>query len=216
MKSTKVAAIVPAFNEEANVSSVLKILLASKYLDDIILVDDGSTDRTADIGKRIGVKVLRLLLNKGKGNAMKQGLKATKAKIIVFFDADLIGLNDCHIFSLVDPVLKNEVDMCVGVRGRLLELPSLIVKIDPLMAIGGERCIKRNLLEEIPEKLIQDFTVESSLNYYCIKNGLRIKYVSLPNLSVISKEKKWGFKKGFKSRIKMMWQIIKVRVKKFK
>jgi glycosyltransferase involved in cell wall biosynthesis len=212
----KVAAIVPAFNEEANISNVLKILLASKYLNDVILVDDGSTDKTAEIGKSLGVKVLKILGNKGKGNAMKQGLRATKAGIIAFFDADLIGLTENHIFSLIEPVLKDEADMCVGIRGRLMDLPELIAKIDPLLAIGGERCIRRNLLEDIPEKFIQNFAVETSLNYYCIKNGLKIKYVNLPNLSIISKEKKWGFRKGFIIRIKMIWQIIKIRIKKFK
>ncbi len=211
-RSRRIAAIVPALNEESNVGNVLKVLLSSKILDEVILVDDGSTDKTAEIGKKLGAKVVRLEKNKGKGNAMRQGLKATDAEIIIFFDADLIGLTDNHIVSLVNPILKNEVDMCVGVRGRLFGLPRLIINIDPLMAIGGERAIKRHLLENIPEKFIQGFAVEPSLNYYCIKNKLRIKYVILPDLSIIIKEKKWGFYKGFIGRIKMMWQIIKIRL----
>jgi len=209
----KVGAVIPAFNEEDNVGDVLKVLLSSEYFDEVILVDDGSTDKTADVGNKLGAKVIRLSENKGKGNAMKQGLKATDAKVIVFFDADLIGLTENHIFSLINPVLKNEADMCVGMRDRFFGFPKIIAKIDPLMAIGGERAIKRDILEKISEELIQGFAVELYINYYCIKNKLRVRHASLPNLSIIIKEKKWGFYKGFISRLKMTWQIIKLRIK---
>jgi len=208
----KVVAVVPAFNEEANVGRVLEVLLSSKDLDEVILVDDGSSDKTAEVGEKLNVKVVRLHKNAGKGNAMKQGLKATDAEIIVFFDADLIGLTQEHIFSLVEPILKDGVDMCVGIRGRLFNIPKLVVKIDPLLAIGGERAIKRQILESIPDRLVQEFMVEPAINYYCIKNRLRVEYALLPNLSIIIKERKWGFLKGFVNRIKMIWQIIKVRL----
>lgn len=211
-RSRRISAVVPAFNEEANVGRVLKVLLSSKYLDEVILVDDGSSDKTAEVGEKLGVKVIKLSENKGKGNAMKQGLKATMAEVIVFFDADLIGLTQEHIFSLVSPVLKDEADMCVGIRGRLFNIPKLVAKIDPLLAIGGERAIKKQILENIPDRLVKRFTVEPAINYYCIKNKLKVRYALLPNLSIIIKEKKWGFWKGFISRIKMSWQIIKIRL----
>ncbi len=209
----KVAAIIPALNEEANIGNVLKVLLSSKYLDEIILVDDGSQDKTAEIGRKLKVKVVKLSENGGKGNAMKQGVKSTDAKIIVFFDADLIGLTKNHIFSLVYPIVKNEADMCVGMRDRLWGLPKLIAKMDPLMAIGGERAVKRDLFEKIPDKFLQGFAVETALNYYCSVKKLPVKYVVLPDLKVVIKEKKWGFAKGFLSRIKMIFEIIKIRLK---
>ncbi|MCX6718161.1 MAG: glycosyltransferase family 2 protein [Candidatus Staskawiczbacteria bacterium] len=208
----RIAAIVPAYNEEKNVGNVLKVLLSSKDLDEVILVDDGSTDKTAEIGKNLGVKVLKLSENKGKGNAMKQGLNATNAEIIVFFDADLIGLSQKHIYLLLEPMVKDNADMCVGIRDRFFGFPKLVVKIDPLLAIGGERAIKRAILEDIPEKFIQKFAVELALNHYCINKKLLVKYVKLPKLSIIIKEKKYGFCKGFISRVKMVGQIIKIRL----
>jgi polyisoprenyl-phosphate glycosyltransferase len=214
MHKEKVAAIVPALNEEANVDAVLKVLLRSKDLDEVILVDDGSTDKTAEIGEKLGAKVIKLpkIGGSGKGNAMKQGLEATDAKIIVFFDADLVGLSKEHVFSLVEPMLKENLEMCVGIRGRLWGLPRLIAKIDPLTAIGGERAVKRELFEKIPDKFLQGFAVETALNYYCSAKKLPVKYVILKNLKMTVKEKKWGFAKGFASRIKMIWQIIKIRL----
>lgn len=209
----KVAAIVPALNEEANIGNVLKTLLTSKDLDEVILVDDGSTDRTADIGKNLGAKVLSLLKRGGggKGNAMKQGVKSTDAEIIVFIDADLIGLTTEHVSLLVKPILENKAAMCVGARQRYGGLPKLFIKIDPLLAIGGERAMKRSVFENIPERFIQGFAVETALNYYCKKRKLKVLHPELESLTVVIKEKKWGFVKGFKNRLKMMWQLIRIR-----
>ncbi len=207
----KVAAIVPAFNEEKNVANVLKVLLSSEYLDEIILVDDGSTDRTAKIGKELGVKVIRLKNNIGKGNAMKEGVMATDADIIVFFDADLVGLQREHIFSLVNPILKDRAVMHVGIRERLFGLPKLFIKIDPLLAIGGERAMKRFLFESIPVEFLQGFVIETALNYHCYVRKLPVSYTELKGLKQKIKEQKWDVWKGFKSRLKMILQMLKIR-----
>ncbi len=166
----KVAAIVPALNEEKTIAKVLEVLLKSKDLDEIIVVDDGSTDRTAEISRKMGAKVISLPKKggSGKGNAMKQGVKNTDADIIVFFDADLKGFCLEHISSLVQPILKNQAVMSVGLRDRWQGLPELFVKIDPLLAIAGERAMKRVIFENIPQEFIKDFWVETVLNYYCL------------------------------------------------
>ncbi len=215
MLKKKVAAVVPALNEEANIEKVLRILLGSDYLDEVILVDDGSIDKTAEIGERLGAKIIKLskVGGSGKGNAMREGVKATQAEIIVFFDADLIGLSYEHVALLVKPMIEEDIKMCVGIRGRLLGLPKLITKIDPLLAIGGERAIVRNLFDEIASELIEGFTVEPALNYYCKLKNLPIKHISLKKLDVITKERKRGFIKGFASRLKMIFEIAKIRLK---
>lgn len=210
----RVAAIVPALNEELNIGEVLKVLLSSKFLDEVILVDDGSTDKTFEIAEKLGVKIVKLskVGGNGKGNAMKQGVKVTDAKIVVFFDADLIGLTQDHISLLVEPMLKEDISMCVGIRGRLLGLPKLIAKLDPLMAIGGERAVRKDLFENLSEEFIQGFVVESALNYYCLKKKLAVKYVILKNLKVITKEEKRGILKGFASRLRMILEIVRIRL----
>ena len=215
MNNSKVrtAAIVPALNEEANVGNVLKTLLESKDLDEVILVDDGSTDRTVEIGKNLRAKVTELPKKggSGKGNAMKKAVESTGAEIIVFFDADLVGLKIEHVSQLVQPILEGKAAMAVGVRDRYKKLPDIIIKIDPLLAIGGERAMKRFIFEALPEKFIQGFAVETALNYYCLKKKLKIVYPKLKGLTIVIKEKKWGFVKGFKNRIKMIWQLVKIR-----
>src|SRR3989344_3706928 len=212
MKNKKIAAIVPALNEEANVERVLRVLLSSKDINQVILVDDGSTDKTAEVAGKAGAEVIKLPENGGKGNAMLQGVKHTNADIIVFFDADLTGLSDSHISLLIEPILKDNFEMCVGIRDRYWGLPKLIARIDPLLAISGERAIKRELIGEISDKFIQGFTIETSLNYYCATKKIPVKHTLLKNLNAIIKERKWGFKKGFISRLKMIADIIKIRL----
>ena len=209
----KIAAIVPALNEEANVGNVLEVLLSSKDVDEVILIDDGSTDRTAEIGRNLGAKVISLPKKggSGKANAMKEGVESTDAEIVMFFDADLIGLSKEHISTLLKPILEGKAVMSTGIRERWAGLPKIIVKIDPLLAIGGERAMKRFVFEKLPPEFLRGFAVETGLNYYCRVNKLPISYVILKGLDMVVKEKKWGFWKGFKSRLRMMRQIIKVR-----
>jgi len=220
----KVAAIVPALNEEKNIAKVLEVLLNSKDIDEVIVVDDGSTDNTAEVSKKMGAKVISLSKKggSGKANAMREGVKNTDADIIAFFDADLIGLSLEHISSLIKPVLENKAVMAVALRERYLGLGNLLVKIDPLLAIAGERAMKRFVFEKLPEEFLKGFAVETGLNYYCKINNLPVIYVFLKGLDIVIKEKKWGFWKGFKNRVKMIKEIIKVRLliilkrKKFK
>ncbi len=209
-KKLKVAAIVPAYNEEKAIGNVLEQLLKAKELDEIILACDGSTDKTAEIGMSFGVKVLKSP-KEGKGQAMREAVEQTDAEIIAFFDADLIGLVPEHVSQLVEPILKNEAAMVVGIRDRLGETPSFLIKIDPLLAFGGERALKRSIFESVPEKFGQGFAIETALNYYCKLNKLPVLYVKLKGLDIVMKEKKVGMVKGFWERLEMHWYIRKMR-----
>ncbi|MEA3344314.1 MAG: glycosyltransferase family 2 protein, partial [Patescibacteria group bacterium] len=192
----KVTAIICALNEEKNIGRVLKVLLSSRDIGEVIVVDDGSKDRTSEIALKMRAKVSRLPENRGKGNAMRVGVERATFDTIVFIDADLIGLTVEHISLLVKPILENKAMMSVGLRGRKGGLPKFFVKLDPLLAIGGERAMKRFVFKNIPEKFIQGFAVETALNYYCKKKNFPVKYVELKGLDIIAKEKKWGFFKG--------------------
>ena len=212
---TKVAAIVPALNEEDNVGNVLRALLAAKELDEVILVDGGSKDRTPEIGRQLGVKVIIFANSaEGKGGAMLEGLKNTSADIVAFFDADLKNLSPSHVSQLLEPVFKKEAKMAVGIRERrgAGKIAELMIKIDPLTAIAGERAMERLVFERVPIDFIKGFMVETSLNYYCLVNNLPVRYVKLKGLSITIKEKKWGILKGFWERIKMFWQLFKIRI----
>jgi len=109
-----IAAILPAFNEEVSIGSV--VLLARRYADRVIVVDDGSSDRTAEIAELAGAEVIRHQLNMGKGAALKTGFESLDGEmVVVTIDTD--GQHDpSDIPKLVEPILKGEADMVNGSR----------------------------------------------------------------------------------------------------
>src|SRR5690242_18008513 len=105
----KVAAVVPAYNEETTIGQVVKILKDSKLFSEVVVVTDGSTDRTVSRAKKAGAdKVVHFPFRLGKGNAMDVGVANTSAPIIFFADADLLGFKITHIKKVLEPVLNGE------------------------------------------------------------------------------------------------------------
>src|SRR5690554_3571821 len=100
------AAIVPAYNEEKTIGNVVRVLLSSPHIGQVIVVSDGSQDNTAAIAANLGALVVNLPENVGKGGAMLAGIKQTDAKYIIFLDADLIGLGQNHVEKMVAPILQ--------------------------------------------------------------------------------------------------------------
>lgn len=114
---------IPAYNEERMIGRVIKSL--SKKISgvrkiDVLVVDDGSVDRTREIAKRSGVIVLTHLLNRGLGGSLKTIFTYAKAKdydILVTFDAD--GQHKVNDLSKVlTPVLKKKKDIVIGTRWK--------------------------------------------------------------------------------------------------
>ncbi len=114
--SGEILAILPAYNEEVSIGSI--VLHARQHADRVIVIDDGSSDRTAEMAKLAGAEVIRHPFNKGKGAALKTGFKeASKngTKVIVTMDTD--GQHDPEeIPKLIAPILSGEADMVNGSR----------------------------------------------------------------------------------------------------
>lgn len=111
----KVAVILPAFNEMNAIGAVLKAL--PKQLDDVIVVDNNSTDNTAAIAKEQGATVL-FEKRKGYGYACLKGIDFlinNPPDIVVFLDADYSDFPE-DLVHLIAPILNNKVDFVVGAR----------------------------------------------------------------------------------------------------
>lgn len=118
--------VVPAYEEEERLGESIRKILS--YVGDkgiaaeLIVVDDGSRDRTADVAKQVcsefenlETKVIRYELNRGKGFAVKTGLLAASADIALFSDADLsTPIEELH--KLIDPIAAGECDVAFGSR----------------------------------------------------------------------------------------------------
>ena len=109
-----ISVVIPARNEEPSIGEVIEKALL--HCDEVVVVDGHSTDRTAQIAKSYGVRVVKDN-KKGKGDAIRVGAAAARYPIIVFMDAD--GSHDpADIPRLVEPVEQGKADLVIGSRGK--------------------------------------------------------------------------------------------------
>lgn len=203
----RVAAIVPAYNEEKTIDKVLEVLLQCPILDEIHVVSDGSEDQTVLVASKYPVQILELPENVGKGGAMKAGAQQTNCDVLLFIDADLVGLHCEHIEAILEPVLTGVTEMSIGVFSEGRKSTDLAQKIAP--SLSGQRAIKKELFESVPKLEDSRFGVEVALTRYAEQHGVQIVPVPLPAVSQIMKEEKRGFAKGFWARLKMYWDILR-------
>ncbi|KKU12906.1 MAG: Glycosyl transferase family 2 [Parcubacteria group bacterium GW2011_GWC2_45_7] len=203
----KVAAIVPAFNEEKTIGGVVRVLKKSPFIGEVIVISDGSRDRTAEAAREAGADLVHELpWRHGKGSAMSHGVTHTDSPVLFFADADLNGFTVKHIDGVVKPVLEGKYAMVVGLRdrGRFLMWLSQFLPL-----IGGERAMLRKVFTDIPDYFLKGFKAESALNYYCRANKLSYGTVPMHGIKIVRKMQKFGFWGGLKEYFKMSWQILK-------
>ena len=112
--SNKVVVVIPAYNEEGRVGRVVRETLS--YVDEVIVVDDGSTDRTREEAARAGAKVVANRFQKGYIGAIKTGFREATGEIVITLDAD--GEHDpADIPKLVEPITSGQADLVLGRRG---------------------------------------------------------------------------------------------------
>ncbi len=207
-----VAIIIPAFNEEQRILNVLYAAKASKLKSEIIVVDDGSSDHTAEIARSVeGVRVLKLKGNRGKGGALVAGVQATKAGIVAFVDADLGGLQGQHIDDIIRPLLYDQCDMCVGIFRGGKVWSDMAQRITPYLS--GQRALKRELFEAVPFVGELRMGVEMALTSAAEKRKAKVIRVLLTGVSNCAKEQKMGIMKGLKARGIMYMEITEAMVK---
>jgi len=116
-----VSVVIPAFNEEDGIADVIRQIQTLPLALELIVVDDGSRDRTAERATAAGARVIRHRVNRGYGAALKTGILAARAPAIVITDADGTYPNERipEIIALLD-----ENDMVVGARtGTKVSIP---------------------------------------------------------------------------------------------
>lgn len=122
MATGELGVIVPAFNEEATLARVLRRVLLQDCVGQVVVVDDASTDRTAEIAARFTddrrVSLIRQPSNRGKGAAIRAGLEAIEAPIVIIQDADM-EYDPAEYGRIISPIVEGRADVVYGVRGFL-------------------------------------------------------------------------------------------------
>ncbi len=207
-----IIAVIPAYKEEIAIGSV--VLKAKKHVDRVIVVDDGSPDKTAEVAELAGAEVIRLDRNYGKAYALMRGLDRAKeldCSVVVMLDAD--GQHDPdEIPRVVNPVLRGEADMVIGsrfldVRGDIPKYRILGQKIltsttnfgsnvSITDSQSGFRAINREALENLNFKSY-GYSIESEMICYLSYKGFVIKEVPISAIyDVPNKHKKNPFSHG--------------------
>lgn len=189
LKEYKVSAIVPVFNEEKTVARIIKALLKSQTVDEVICINDGSTDKSWEILKEFGRKItlINLKENKGKGFAVVEGIKKAQGEIVCFWDADLVNPTEKHIQALLKPLLTPRVKGVIGQR----QFHELVPAIGGIVAISGDRAyFRKDLLPHLKIMRQTRFGLEMFLND--VYKNKTVKVVKLTKLKALIKPQKHG------------------------
>lgn len=210
----KISCVVPVFNEGKRVSGVLNALVGHPLIDEVIVVNDGSTDDSEKVLRgwagpskgRAGIKLISYKLNKGKSHAMMVGIKEAKNDLILTIDSDLVGLTREDVMALIEPVVNGKADVSMTLRKNSLA----IFKYFGLDFVSGERVFDRGTIGNLDELgKLTCFGLESYLNNLIIKNKSRLKVVYWKNVITPRKSVKFGFWEGTKRDWKMVGEIVK-------
>ncbi len=203
-----VSAIIPAHNEALTIRSVIEPLLRHPSIDEVIVVDDGSTDATLAVAREAGATVISMPENGGKAAAMSRGVAAATNDIVFFSDADIVGLTPEIVSRIVTPVTSGAYDMFVGIRGRKTYWANRLLHFTPIL--GGERALRKELWDHVPRTYKKNFQIEIALNFFAKLNGHRMGFTVVPGLSQVIKEKKRGLWPGLWQRLSMIADILLV------
>lgn len=186
MKHT-ISIIIPAFNEEHTIRYVLETAVAWGKAREILVVNDGSTDKTSEVVQsfRPNVRLIQVGSNKGKGNALACGAKAATSDIIFFADADIIGLTVSNIEELVAPVRDGKADMVIGLHNFWG-----IGLFRPYNRLSGQRVLWRNrLMPYLSQLRSSKGGAEFVINR--VHSKLRVVSIDQPTVKTLKKLDKW-------------------------
>jgi len=218
-----IIAIIPAFNEQNTVEKV--ILETKKYVNKVILVDDGSNDNTYINAKKYADVVVRHSINMGKGTALKTGFQLAyeyKPEIIITIDADGQH-NPTDIKKLIDALKLQNADIAIGNR-YLNESAPIIFKFGnwfikkTFSLLFGANIVdtQSGLRAHLAEKFntvfweSEDYAVETEILINSLKKGLKVVEVPIKTIYEESHKGKKGTTvfDGIKIFIKMLiWRL---------
>lgn len=199
MRSTKrrnITVVIPAFNEENNISNVVLKSKRCEHVNEILVVNNLSTDRTKEMALEVGARVVDC--NKqGKGYAMEKGIESAKNDVIVFLDADIPDYHEEIVEILAEPILKRNIQFVKGTfdreGGRITQLvakPLLNILMPDIpkfnQPLSGMIAGTKEAFAGI--NLEKDYGVDIGILLDMIKKNVKIEEVYLGKIKNVSKE----------------------------
>jgi glycosyltransferase involved in cell wall biosynthesis len=200
--------VICAWNEAPRIAGVLAVVTAHPLVDEVIVVDDGSSDGTADVARGFAhVRVVDCPANCGKTAAMAQGLAVARNDLLLLLDADLRGLTTDDISALILPVLDGVADVALSLRRNSLALFRAI----GLDFVSGERVLRRALLAEALAEAqpLPRFGIEVVINRRIIAERLPVAVVRWPGVTQARKTEKLGLLRGLRAEWRMLRDLVR-------
>ncbi|MFA7300832.1 MAG: glycosyltransferase [Candidatus Shapirobacteria bacterium] len=174
MPINKIDALIAAYNEEKTIKSVVTVLLKTSHINTIIIVDDGSVDKTSQVVKSIKspkILLLKMPKNSGKSQAIAHGLSKVTTPNVFLCDADLDGLTPKICQSIIDPITNNRAKMSIGVRSFGVLTPTISYFFP---SISGERALNTDILKQcVKSNYFYNYGMETVINYFCFIHKLK-------------------------------------------
>ncbi|MCR9001277.1 glycosyltransferase family 2 protein [Rahnella perminowiae] len=202
-----VSCIIPAHNEAGRIGRVLDVVQNHPLLLEIIVVDDGSGDNTAQIAQGRGIRVISLPENRGKSYAVAEGIAVATGSHLLMLDADLVGLSDDDITALIRPVMQHQADVTISLRRN----SPWVWRFIGLDYISGERVFARGLVAKHLGEIrrLPHFGLEVWINQRWIAAGFRLQVIRWQGVISPYKAAKIGRWRGLQADISMMRDIFR-------
>jgi glycosyltransferase involved in cell wall biosynthesis len=198
--------VIPAFNEEGGIASVVASLRAVADFREVLVVDDGSTDATADRAREAGARVVRHPYNKGNGAAVKTGIREAQGDVVLLLDAD--GQHDpAEALGLIGPIGVH--DLVIGARSArdqslvratgnaVFQLLAGWLTGRPIPDLtSGFRAARRDRLLEILHLLPNGFSYPTTSCLAFLKAGHNVAFVPIAARPRVGKSKIRVFRDG--------------------
>lgn len=210
MQGNGITIVIPAKDEGDSLKMLLPELVRLYPEAEVIVVDDGSTDETADICRQSGVRVISHTYSRGNGASIKDGARAATREVIVFMDGD--GQHQPADISRLLEAMEDGTDMVVGARnsesqasvGRLLanslynKLSSWISGHRILDLTSGFRAVKRLKFRQFIYLLPNGFSYPTTITMAFFRAGYSVKYLPIVALQRSGKSHISIFKDGLR------------------
>lgn len=193
----------PVYNNEDTILHVLNTLLSCSKINEVIVVDDCSSDRSASLIADLvpEVKFIKNAHNLGKGGAIIEGLKVSRCETILTCDADLSRLNSQHLDALINEYRAGSYDMVIAGRENGQGWGALMARV------SGERIFqKRVILPYLDLIAVQGNGVEQIINY--AHKGKAVKIIIAHDIGHVLKFHKTGLLGSLPAYAKEVFQLL--------
>ena len=205
--AARISCIVCALNEGPRIAAVLAVAAAHPLIAEVIVVDDGSTDDTAQVAARHPrVRVISHARNQGKSRAVATGVAAARHELLMLLDADLKGLRADDLSALAAPVLAGRAAVSLSLRRNSLALFRW-VGID---FVSGERVVDKRLLSDVLQDIhaLPRFGIEVFMNKRIIAARLPVAIANWRTVTQSRKTEKLGWWRGVLAEWRMVFDLM--------